>query len=59
MSRLARTAQPNSCGATLLAAAQWAGRATIERRCEQSFLLYAIALEKMMLSEPPQTKHRY
>ena len=40
---------PGSCAALLLSAAQWAGRATIDRRREQSFLLYAIALETMML----------
>lgn len=33
----------------LLSAAEWAGRATVDRRREQSFLLYAIALETMML----------
>ena len=38
-----------SCAALLLAAAQWTGRATVDRRREQSFLLYAIALETMIL----------
>jgi hypothetical protein len=35
----------------LLAAMQWAGRATVNRRKEESFLLYAIALESIVLVE--------
>ncbi len=33
----------------IFAGAQWAGRATVARRREESFLLYAIALESMVL----------
>jgi hypothetical protein len=35
----------------LLASIQWIGRATVERRTEQAFLLYAIALESLLLSD--------
>ncbi len=40
---------PDTCATLLLSGAQWAGRATVDRRREQSFLLYAIALETMLL----------
>jgi hypothetical protein len=33
----------------LLAAIQWAGRATVEPRIEEAFLLYAIALESLVM----------
>lgn len=50
LEKLARFPAPSdTCGALLLTASQWAGRATVDRRREQSFLLYAIALETMML----------
>jgi hypothetical protein len=50
LSRLAKSTLTNDkCGSLLLAAAEWAGRATVERRREQSFLLFAISLETMML----------
>ncbi|KAF0106522.1 MAG: hypothetical protein FD146_2530 [Anaerolineaceae bacterium] len=35
----------------LLSAIQWAGRATTENRKEQAFLLYAIALESLVLAD--------
>jgi hypothetical protein len=37
--------------AVMLAAVQWAGRAAVEPTREQAFLLYAIALETLMLPE--------
>lgn len=35
----------------LVAAMQWAGRATVDNRREEAFLLYMIALESIMLAE--------
>jgi hypothetical protein len=35
----------------LLSAIQWAGRATVDSRKEEAFLLYAIALESLILAE--------
>jgi hypothetical protein len=50
LNRLAGSGTKSDNGAgVLLSAAQWIGEATVERRREQSFLLYAIALETMML----------
>ncbi len=49
LSKLARTSETSTCGSLLLSAAQWVGRATIDRRREEAFLLYAIALETLML----------
>jgi hypothetical protein len=46
---LDQLASKSDYGAELLfSSAQWIGRATIERRREESFLLFAIALETMM-----------
>jgi hypothetical protein len=50
LDRIARARNiDKTCAALLLTGAQWAGRATIDRRREQGFLLYAIALETVML----------
>ncbi len=50
LNRLAESANKSDNGASvLLSAAKWIGEATVERRREQSFLLYAIALETMVL----------
>jgi hypothetical protein len=43
------TGKSDNAAGVLLSAAQWVGEATVERRREKSFLLYAIALETMML----------
>ena len=52
LDRLARSVKgDDTCAALLLTAAQWIGRATVDRRREQSFLLYAIALETMLLPD--------
>ena len=40
----------------IISSIQWAGRATTERRKEESFLLYAIALESLILSDTPPTE---
>jgi hypothetical protein len=41
----------NKIDDALLGAMRWAGRASVERRKETAFLLYAIALESIMLSD--------
>jgi hypothetical protein len=47
---LSNLATKKAYGAQLLfSGAQWVGRATVDRRREQSFLLYGIALETMVL----------
>jgi hypothetical protein len=51
LSALSRTFRPKSAGEVLLTAARWAGRASVEPKREQSFLLFAIALEAMILPE--------
>lgn len=43
----------------LLAALQWAGRATTDARSEEAFLLYAIALESIMLSDNERDELQY
>jgi hypothetical protein len=44
----------------LLAAVQWSGRATVEKRAEEAFLLYAIALESIILptGDPRELTYR-
>jgi hypothetical protein len=42
---------PSKLDSLLLRAIQWAGRGTVEMNREQKFLLYAIALESVMLPE--------
>jgi hypothetical protein len=49
LSTLARKSETGTCGSLLVSAAQWIGRATIDRRREEAFLLYAIALETLIL----------
>ena len=49
LSTLARKNDDGTCGSLVTSAAQWIGRATIDRRREEAFLLYAIALETLML----------
>jgi hypothetical protein len=49
LSALSRNQRPNTVGEILLASFRWAGRATVELRREQSFLLFAIALESAVL----------
>jgi len=43
----------------ILSAIQWAGRATVERRKEEAFLLYAIALESLLLIEGDKSELTY
>lgn len=49
LSLLSRTATPKTAGEVLLTAVRWAGRASVESKREQSFLLFAIALETVVL----------
>jgi hypothetical protein len=51
---LLRTAKPGEAGQVLLTAFQWAGRASVEPRREQSFLLFTIALETAALPSQQQ-----
>jgi hypothetical protein len=48
---LIRSVQPKTAGEVLLTAARWAGRASIEPKREERFLLFAIALEAVVLPE--------
>ena len=52
--------QRNDLEEKLVAAFQWAGRATAEIRREEAFLLYAIALESIVLadSDPIELTYR-
>ncbi len=43
----------------ILSAIQWAGRATVETRKEEAFLLYAIALESLILIEGDKSELTY
>ena len=44
---------------TLITAIQWAGRAVVTKRREESFLLYAIALESIILADNPDIELSY
>jgi hypothetical protein len=44
---------------TVITAIQWAGRAVVTKRREESFLLYAIALESIILADNPDTELSY
>jgi hypothetical protein len=54
VSTLIRSVRPKTAGEVLLTASRWAGRASVEPRREQSFLLFAIALEAVVLPEIQQ-----
>ena len=47
---------PSSLEERILASLQWAGRAQIEARREEAFLLYAIALESLLLGRDTKTE---
>lgn len=51
VSALLRTSASGTVGERLLASIRWAGRASVEPIREQSFLLFAIALESAVLPE--------
>jgi Apea-like HEPN len=52
-------ANKNKLGEALITAIQWAGRAVISNRREEAFLLYAIALESIILVDNPKTELSY
>ena len=43
----------------VISSLQWADRATVERRREQAFLLYAIALESLVLADEDKQELKY
>ena len=43
----------------ITSSAQWAGRATVESRPEEAFLLFAIALESLILGSKEHSELRY
>jgi len=47
---------PTDLEQRILASLQWAGRAQIEARREEAFLLYAIALESLLLARDTKTE---
>ncbi len=49
LATLAQHSRSDTCGSLVASAAQWIGRATIDRRREEAFLLYSIALETLVL----------
>lgn len=49
LSQLLADSKPNSLTDRILTAVQWAGRARVEERREEAFLLYAISLETLLL----------
>ena len=49
----------DSFSSVLLSSLLWAGRATTEQNLEEAFLLYAIALETLMLPEGTQHELRF
>ncbi len=59
-SELLATKTKSNLDEILLSALQWAGRATVETTKEQAFLLYAISLESLILSdnEPIELSYR-
>ena len=56
---LLRKNNPNKFDQVLITAIHWAGRAVVAKRREESFLLYAIALESIILSDNPDTELSY
>lgn len=53
------TGQRNDLEEKLIASFQWAGRATAETRGEEAFLLYAIALESLILADMNAIELKY
>lgn len=51
--------QRNSFEDRILSAFQWAGRATIDERREEAFLLYAISLESLLLGSKVESELTY
>ena len=57
--RLMRAESHSGLAAVLLASIQWAGRASVEPKREQAFLLFAIALETLILPESDSQELTY
>jgi len=56
VSEMLRGENPTNLEQRILASMQWAGRAQIEARREEAFLLYAIALESLVLARDTKTE---
>jgi hypothetical protein len=56
---LLRKSNLNKFEQALITAIQWAGRAVVSNRREEAFLLYAIALESIILVDNPNTELSY
>jgi hypothetical protein len=59
ISELLRKESPTDFEDRILASVQWAGRAQVEARREEAFLLYAIALESLLLGKDVKTELAY
>jgi hypothetical protein len=59
ISELLRKESPTDLEDRILASVQWAGRAQVEARREEAFLLYAIALESLLLGKDVKTELGY
>jgi Apea-like HEPN len=56
VSEMLRAQNPTDLEQRVLASLEWAGRAQIEARREEAFLLYAIALESLLLARDTKTE---
>lgn len=56
VSEMLRAENPTDLEQRILASLQWAGRAQTENRREEAFLLYAIALESLLLARDTKTE---
>lgn len=59
ISTLLTKEQPNTIEERILSAMKWAGRATVTERNEEAFLLYAIALESLVMERNNETELGY
>jgi len=58
-SAILRSINPNPIENRLLSALQWAGRASVEERKEEAFLLFTVALESLLLDNREKQQLRY
>jgi len=59
ISELLSKESPTDLEDRILASVQWAGRAQVEPRREEAFLLYAIALESLLLGKDVKSEIAY
>ncbi len=59
INNLLKKKNQNKFEQTVITAIQWAGRAVVTKRREESFLLYAIALESIILADNSHTELSY